>query len=246
MQSDEVFSEKEPTVSQEIIQEFSARLQSIEHYSQLRQMNRNFINIHVNTSNYDELEKQNGKKARINTSTNVRAAFDYIAQWAKNSLSDADVRLDYRLLVLTVIHSNQMTRIAVKMGCTNLGHSDANGEWTILPNIDYVLYCFDINLDQSILEQFHLFTKEDFLQMWRDISSIRVYISTSEHNRLRALYGPDFKFNQDEHADSMIVQVFKTSRKKTKLFEERFSQYPSLTLELLQKLVIPSVKENNQ
>ena len=233
-----VFSEEEPPVAQEIIAGFAQRLQSVEHYSQLRQVQRQFIDVHVNTSMYDELEKAGGRQARINTSANVRTAFDMIFQWVQNSLPDFTVTADYRLLIFTTAKEGHSVRVAVKMGCTNLGSRSTNGEWSLLPGIDYVLYCFDIDHEKPVFEQFHVFTKEEFLQMWRDLDLIRLNISSSAHKRLRAIYGENLKFNQAEHADSMIVQVFKTSKKKTKLFEEAFAQKPKLTVEQLQKMCI--------
>ena len=233
-----VFSEEEPPVAQEIIAGFAQRLQSVEHYSQLRQVQRQFIDVHVNTSMYDELEKAGGRQARINTSANVRTAFDMIFQWVQNSLPDFTVTADYRLLIFTTAKEGHSVRVAVKMGCTNLGSRSTNGEWSLLPGIDYVLYCFDIDHEKPVFEQFHVFTKEEFLQMWRDLDLIRLNISSSAHKRLRAIYGENLKFNQAEHADSMIVQVFKTSKKKTKLFEEAFAQKPKLTVAQLQKMCI--------
>ena len=227
------FSENEPQVAKEIIGEFTKRLQSVEHYSQLRQMNRSFVDIHVNTSKYDELEEKGGKKARINTSTNVRAAFDMIFKWSQGCLPDYQVIPNYRLLIMTIEKDNFSVRFAVKMGCTNLGHRDTRGDWVLLPDMDYVLYCFDIDPQKPIYEQFHVFTKEEFLQMWKDLDLIRLNITTAAHRRLRAMYGDDMKFNQEEHADSMIVQVFKTSRKKTKLFEEAFAKFPALNIRAL-------------
>lgn len=228
------FSEDEPQVAKEIISEFTKRLQGVEHVSQLRQMNRSFVDVHVNTSKYDELEEKGGKEARINTSTNVRTAYDMILKWTQSYLPDYKVIPNYRLLIMTIEKDNFSVRIAVKMGCTNLGHRDARGEWVLLPDMDYVLYCFDIDPQKPVYEQFHIFTKEAFLQMWRDLNLIRLNITTAAHKRLRAIYGDDFIFNQEEHADSMIVQVFKTSRKKTKLFEEAFEKFPALNAEALQ------------
>lgn len=232
----EAFTEEEPPVAKEIIQSLSERLQSVEHYSQLRQMRRSFIDIHVNTSKYDELEQKGGKQARINTSTNVRAAFDLISQWVQKCLQDYQVAIDYRLLLVTAIKDNNAVRVAVKMGCTNLGKRNAQGEWTLLPDLDYILYCFDVDPDQPVLKQFHVFTKEAFLQMWKDLGLIRLSISSAAHNRLRAVYGEDLVFSQEEHADSMSVQVFKTSRKKTKMFEEAFAKFPPLNEETLRDI----------
>lgn len=231
-----VFSEEEPLVAQEIISSFAQRLQSVEHYSQLRQMQRRFIDVHVNTSKYDEMEKAEGKQARINTSANVRTAFDMIFQWVQNALPDFTVTADYRLLIFTVTKEDHSIRVAVKMGCTNLGSRNASGEWCLLPGVDYVLYCFDIDHKKPVFEQFHIFTKEEFLQMWQDLDLIRLNISSAAHKRLRAIYGEELKFNQAEHADSMAVQVFKTSKKKTKLFEEAFARFPALTMDALQTI----------
>ena len=159
-----------------------------------------------------------------------------IFQWVQNALPDSTVTADYRLLVFTAAKEDHSIRVAVKMGCTNLGSRSINGEWSLLPGINYVLYCFDIDHEKPVFEQFHIFTKEEFLQMWRDLDLVRLNISSAAHKRLRAVYGVDLKFNQAEHADSMAVQVFKTSKKKTKLFEEAFARFPVLTMDALQTI----------
>lgn len=227
------FDDEEPPVTAEIINNFSKRLQSVQHYSQLRQFQRQFINVHVNTSKYDELEKEHGKAARINTSTNVRAAFDYIATWAQNQLTDAKVSPDYRLLRFTVHRGEASLRFTVRMGCTNLGSRTPDGKWNILPGIDYVLYAFEIDPQRPVLEQFHLFSKEAFLQMWYDLKLVKVQVSTTTYRKLRATLGDDVEITAEQYADTMQVQVFKTSRKKTKLFEEIFAKFPALDAQLL-------------
>lgn len=230
------FAEEEPSVENEIIKSFEKRLQSVQHYSQLRKMQSGFKNIHVNTCKYDEIEKEEGKEGRINTSTNARTAFSMIAQWAAQELPDCSVLPDNRLLSLSVTSGGKETKIAVKTGCTGLGSRNANGEWNLLPGIDYIFYCFDIEASLPIIEQFHVFTKDEFLQMWRDLKLIVPKISTAAHKRLRAIYGEDMIFSTEDHADIMSVQVFKTSRKKTKMFEDEFAKKPVLTTDILKDI----------
>ena len=45
------------------------------------------------------------------------------------------------------------------------------------------------------------------------------------------------KFTADEHADTMGVQVFKTSRKKMKRFEEIFAKYPALSEPVIREIL---------
>ena len=230
------FSEEEPSVEEEIIRGFEKRLKSVQHYSQLRSQ-RAFIDIHVNTAKYDELEKEKGKEARINTSSNSRAAFAMIANWIREQLPSFRITEDNRLLAITVYTGEKQVRIVVKMGCTGLGTRDSSGEWNLLPGVDYVFYCFDIDLKQQILQQFHVFTKNEFLQMWKNLKLIIPKISPAAHKRLRAIYGNDMVFSTEEHADIMSVQVFKTSRKKTQMFEEEFAKKPALSEEILKSII---------
>ena len=228
----DAFSEEEPSVEYEIIRGFEKRLKSVQHYSQLREQ-KSFINIHVNTANYDKIEKELGKEARINTSTNSRTAFAMIASWIREQLPEYRVVEDNRMLSVTVFTPKKQIKIVIKMGCTGLGSRDSSGEWNLLPGVDYVFYCFDIDPTKPVLEQFHVFTKNEFLQMWKDLKLIIPKISPSAHKRLRALYGQDMVFSTEEHADIMSVQVFKTSRKKTQMFEEKFKTFPEVNKEQL-------------
>ena len=232
----DLFGEEEPSVEEEIIRGFEKRLKSVQYYSQLRGQ-RTFIDIHVNPAKYDELEKEKGKEVRINTSTNSRAAFAMIANWIREQLPSFRIIEDNRMLSITVYGEGKEVKFVVKMGCTALGSRDSSGEWNLLPGVDYVFYCFDIEPTLPVLQQFHVFTKNEFLQMWKDLKLIIPKISPSAHKRLRALYGDDMVFSTEEHADIMSVQVFKTSRKKTKLFEEAFAKMPELNRDILLELV---------
>lgn len=230
------FDEKEPSVEDEIIKGFEKRLKSVKYYSQLREQ-KSFIDIHINTSKYDEIEKQRGKEARINTSTNSRTAFAMIASWLREELPVCRVVEDNRMLSITIYNKQKAIKCVVKMGCTGLGSRDSSGEWNLLPGVDYVFYCFDINPTLPVFSQFHVFTKNEFLQMWKDLKLIVPKISIAAHKRLRAIYGDKMEFSTEEHADVMCVQVFKTSRKKTKLFEEAFNKMPELNIELIHKII---------
>ena len=232
----DAFSDEEPSVEEEIIRGFEKRLKSVQHYSQLREQ-KSFINIHVNTANYDEIEKEHGKEARISTSTNSRTAFALISKWIREQLPEYRIVEDNRMQSITIYTSKKEVRIVVKMGCTGLGSRDSSGEWNLLPGVDYVFYCFDIDPIKPVLEQFHVFSKNEFLQMWKDLKLIIPKISPAAHKRLRSIYGSDMIFNTEEHADIMSVQVFKTSRKKTKLFEEAFGKYPEVSSEQLSRII---------
>ena len=217
-----LFNQEEPTVEEKIIRQFADRLKNVSHYSQLRNQSNGYVNIHINTS-------ADKTKKKVNTSSNVRTAFGIISKWMKATYPDYIIDNDTRIMVLTMRKDNQLIRFAVRMGCSNLGVRDMEGEWKILPGIDYIFYCFDIDPQKDTFEQFHVFSRDEFLQMWKDLNLIIMKISTSQHQRLREIYGENMTFSTDEHADTMGVQVFKTSRKKMKHFEEIFARYPALS-----------------
>jgi len=225
-----LFNQEEPTVEEAIIRQFADRLKNVDHYSQLRNQTNRFVNVHINTS-----KDKNTKK--VNTSTNVRTSFGIITKWIKAAFPDYMIEADTRIMVLTMRKENQLIRFSVRMGCTNLGTRDMEGEWKMLPGIDYVFYCFDIDPQQEPIEQFHVFSRDEFLQMWRDLDLIILKISTTQHQKLREIYGEDMKFKADEHADTMGVQVFKTSRKKMKRFEEIFAKYPALSEPIIREVL---------
>lgn len=232
-----VFDEEEPGVADEIIQSFSSRLKGVTHYSQLRRKSTGFIDVHVNTSEYDELEKAKGKEARINTSNNVRTAFSILSDWAAKLLPDAVVRCDYSNLQFTVARGAKEICFAVKMGCSNLGSRTPDGQWQILQGIDYILYVPDIDPARPVVEQFRLFTREQFLQMWKDLKLVRVKISTQAHKRIRELLGDDVEFEAEKYADVMAVQSFKNSRKKTLELNEYLETVPKLDAMLVRDIL---------
>lgn len=232
----DMFDEKEPAVADEIIESFSQRLKGVTHYSQLRQANTGFIDVHVNTSRYDEMEKTKGKEVRINTSSNVRTAFNTISDWAAGLLPDAVVCRDYSNMQFTIKCDGKSICFAVKMGCSNLGNRNSAGEWQILQGIDYILYAPDADPTKSVLEQFRVFTREQFLQMWKDLQLVRVKISTQAHKKIRELLGDDVEFTAEKYADVMAVQSFKNSRKKTRELNECLTTVPVLGKELFKSL----------
>ena len=223
-----VFDEEEPGVADEIIQSFSGRLKGVTHYSQLRRPTTGFIDVHVNTSRYDEMEKTKGKEARINTSNNVRTAFGILSDWAAKLLPEVVLSCDYSNLQFIVKCDGKEICFAVKMGCSNLGSRTPDGQWLILQGIDYILYVPDIDPARPVVEQFRLFTREQFLQMWKDLKLVRVKISTQAHKRIRELLGDDVEFEAEKYADVMAVQSFKNSRKKTRELNEYLGTVPGL------------------
>ena len=114
------------------------------------------------------------------------------------------------------------------MGCSNLGSRTPDGQWLILQGIDYILYVPDIDPARPVVEQFRLFTREQFLQMWKDLKLVRVKISTQAHKRIRELLGDDVEFEAEKYADVMAVQSFKNSRKKTRELNEYLGTVPGL------------------
>ena len=107
------FAEEEPSVEEEIIRGFEKRLKSVQHYSQLRSQ-KAFIDIHVNTAKYNELEKEKGKEVRINTSSNSRAAFAMIANWIREQLPSFRITEDNRMLSITIYTEEKRLKLLLK------------------------------------------------------------------------------------------------------------------------------------
>ena len=117
---------------------------------------------------------------------------------------------------------------AVKTGCSVLGNKKFDGTWEILPGMEYILYATDLNAESSVEDQLRIFTREQFLQMWEDLKLVRRKVSGSAKKRYQKLYGPDFKCNNEEHADVISVQSFANSGRKYPMVLEACKKFPTL------------------
>ena len=133
-----------------------------------------------------------------------------------------------------VIHISNLAgkevTMAVKSGCPPLGKR-VNGIMELLPGIDYVAYAPIFSPEKTYAEQLRVISKEDFLSMWSRLGLIRTKISTATYKRLKEELPPDAEISQEAYADSITVQSFLNSGKKTRLLNEELEKEPLLLIE---------------
>jgi len=126
--------------------------------------------------------------------------------------------------------SGKTLTMAVKSGCPPLGKR-VNGVMELLPGIDYVAYAPFFSMEKTYSEQLRVISKEDFLSMWYRLGLVRTKITTATYKRLKLELPPDAIISQEAYADSITVQSFLNSGKKTKLLNEELEKMPLLSQE---------------
>lgn len=220
------FSNHVQTNSQEIffdpvaVLSFSANLSTVRHISQSRTIQ----NVHVSPKNANNEKRGLG----IDSGANTKIAFQIVASEMANQFGEDAITANYTKQILSFPTKTGRKVLAVKTGCSILGNKNSKGEWEILNGIDYILYAPDLNNFSDIEEQLHIFTREEFLNMWEEHQLTRKKVSTAAKRRYQKLYGPDFKCDCAKHADVLSVQSFTNSRRKHAAVMASCRNYPSL------------------
>ena len=130
---------------------------------------------------------------------------------------------------LILIKDKKETVLTIKTGCTNLGTKDYDGNWQLLPGVDYVLYSPDIVQEHPLEKQFHLFSRDAFIAFWEDLGLLRFKVSTAMRKRIASQLGPDEKITTDKYADVISIQSFTNSGRKYPLVKQKLTAHPLLS-----------------
>ena len=149
----------------------------------------------------------------MDLAANSRIVFQTIGKWLEENVGVTDLLADSRNQSITMIFHGRKTTFGVRSGACRLATIGLNGSWDYMPGIDYVIYCASVNPDVPIIDQFHVFTVNEFIQMWDETGFIRASVTHAQHNRIRAMNGDDSKVLHAENADALAVQTFKTAKK---------------------------------
>ena len=144
----------------------------------------------------------------VDLAGNSRIAFQEIGEYIKNEIGDNSLIADYRDLNLTFMYKGAQTVFAVRTGACRVAVINLQGGWDYMPGIDYVIYCTSVKADIPIIDQFHVFSVKDFVQMWDETKFLRPRVSRAIHNRMTA---EGQKVTKD-FADNLGIQTFNTAK----------------------------------
>ena len=160
---------------------------------------------------------------------NSKTALSQATQYLMDNMPDCTVYNELRQGIVYITNKTEKTiAVAVKSGCPPLGKR-VRGVMEILPGIDYVAYAPSFSTEKTYIDQLRVFTKEEFLSMWSRLDLIRTKISTATYKRLKQELPPDASINKDKYADTISVQSFANSGRKTKLLNEELKRVPLLS-----------------
>ena len=159
-----------------------------------------------------------------NSAANSKAALDDATLFMKDKRPQWTIRKDtYQGVVYISDLSGRTVTMAVKSGCPPLGKR-VNGIMELLPGIDYVAYAPVFLPERTYAEQLRVISKEDFLSMWKRLGLVRTKISSATYKRLKEELPPDAVISQEEYADTITVQSFLNSGKKTRLLYDELEK----------------------
>lgn len=174
---------------------------------------------------------------KLDFGANSKAAHQHLAALVHNWFPDANILMETTGSQFIVINAGKETVFAVKTGCSILGAKNWEGQWQILPNVDYVLYAPDVTADMAIEQQFRLFSKDEFLKFWEDLGLLRYKVSTSMRKRIISQMGEDVKITTEEHADNLTIQSFTNSGRKYPLVKQGLSARPIISESILHSII---------
>lgn len=229
--------EAEPTVDRALFARIAGRLHNVFSPSQQR----NTIEIvekFIGTNEFRELKKSDPTAKGMNKAANTRVAFQIIAEFFANTFGAEHVLADYHELLLFLKAENRQTVLAIRTACCRVAVKNSQGEWLYLPGIDYVLYTDQLKTDIPVLEQFRVFTPQEFLNLWQGINHLHPVVSSGTAKRLKKVLGEETKISIGEYADELKIQTLSTAhRKKKQTIAETLETLPALNEEGLKKIL---------
>lgn len=221
-------SDDEPAVDQALIARFAGRLHNVFAPSQQR-AKAEIIDGFISTKDMSALKKLDPSAKMENTAANSRAAFQILGEYFANALGEENVLADYHDLCLHVTVNSRKRVIAIRTGSCRLAVKSAAGDWLYLPGIDYVLYTDKVDANVPVLQQFRVFTPQEFLNLWEGIKLLRKIVSSGTAKRLKQLLGADVKITVEEYADELSVQNISTAhKKKQQTIKDTLAALPTL------------------
>jgi hypothetical protein len=226
-----------PDVSDNLIQRISQIMRSRMKVAGDSSVKAKIIDVHIDPAKDTEAIQLGKATKGTDSGANGKTAYQYIASFISNALPDVQVLMETVKSELILIKDNKETVITVKTGCAGLGTKNHNGQWQLLPGVDYVLYAPDVVAEFPIEDQFQLFTEDAFITFWEDLGLLRYKVSTAMRKRVIAELGTDAKISTEEYADVISIQSFMNSGKKYPMVKQRLASLPILSKDSLQDIL---------
>ena len=220
---------EELSVEQKIILAFSKQLRGVHSFSEKKEI----VNVHIATK---KANKPTQQTRNIDPAANTKAAFQNVHEWLEERLH-TKITADYTKSLLVVPSRDNVVILAVRSGCSNLRNKDTDGNWTLLSGIDYVAYAPDLKHGLHATEQLRVFSREEYIDMWKSLDLIRYKVSSQLSRRLKQFHGQSYTITAAQYADVASVQSFTNSGKKKRAVNEYFVMFPLLSSDGFDKLL---------
>lgn len=220
---------EELSVEQKIILAFSKRLRSVHSFSEKKEI----VNVHIATK---MANKASHETRNIDSAANTRAAFQNVHKWLEERLQSR-ITADYSKSLLAIPSGDKVVILAVRSGCSILGNKDADGNWNFLSEIDYVAYAPDLKQGLPVTEQLRVFSRDEFITMWKSLELIRYKVSSALSRKLKKIYGQSYTVTAAQYGDIASVQSFENSGKKKRAVNEYFVVFPLLLRDGINKIL---------
>ena len=122
-------------------------------------------------------------------------------------------------------------------GCSILGNKDSDGNWNFLSGIDYVAYAPDLKQGLPVTEQLRVFSRDEYITMWKSLELIRYKVSSELSRKLKKIYGQSYTVTAAQYGDIASVQSFENSGKKKRAVNEYFVAFPLLIRDGINKIL---------
>ncbi len=169
------------------------------------------------------------RNAGINSAENLRDAFQALTERFVKELGEECVRADIKHYTVTLKMNGKEKVIALKRGCSVLGYKGTANDWEIMPGVDAVLYAVSIDPATVPEEQLRYIEKEAFIEMWESLELVRRKMSGTALRKFKLIYGNSVKPDSRIYADTIGVQSFNNSGRKSFLVAQYLERFPLLS-----------------
>ena len=219
----------EPTVDEALIRRVSELMRRRVKLASYTKASGEVIDVHVNPAKDAKAITEQKIRKGTDSGANGKMAYQYLASYICDQLSGVQVLMEPVRSELILVCGSKEAVVAIKTGCTNLGAKDYEGNWQLLPGVDYVLYAPEVTSALPIQEQFRIFSKDEFLTFWDNLGLLRFKVSSAMRKRVAEQIGPDEKVSTEKYADVVSIQSFTNSGKKLPLVINGLKSFTLLT-----------------
>ena len=211
----------EPAIDSAIIARFSGRMHNVYHFSELSNIHPAIIDSFVDARIVCAQKKTGLRVQGTDFAGNSRVAFRQVAQYFLQRLGEENVAADYTQQQLRLNINGRPITVAVKTGSGRVAVKSSKGEWVYLPGVASVIYTQRLTADMPVLEQMRVFTREEYLNLWRELDMIIPRLGAGYRKMLRQSLGADVELPYQEYANELALQNLNTMRREKR---ERLQQ----------------------